>query len=109
MIVKVVEHQFTWKDTGKPHHQYNVYYSTKSSDREFSSRLKRGSRCYPFGWCRMYTFTGTIPKTVLAFLLADDTSVETKYEEYWNSQSGTEKCTTYTSTTLDSRDTLNRG
>lgn len=109
MIAKVVESQLTWKDTGRPHNQYNVFYTTESSDRVFRNRLKSGNDSYPFGWCRMRVFTGTIPKTVLAFILSDDVSVNTEYQKYWNSQSGTIKRTTYTNPALDNHDTLNRG
>ena len=104
MIVKVVERQLTWKDTGRPLHQFDVYHATKRSENVYRNGQPRsfGPRMittkYPWNFCLHRTYTGNLPLTVTRFILgnSEDVTVETEYREHRDSQSGTVKVTTYT-------------
>ena len=104
MIVKVVEQRLTWKDTCKPHIQYDVYYSTESSEREYRDGKPRSfgphmvTTKYPFNFCRRFVHVGgELPMTVLRFIMDDSgkVNVTTGYKEYWLSLNGMVKETTY--------------
>ena len=116
MIVKVRETRLTWKDTGKYHIQYDVFYSTKLSEEIFNKEPRRLAqypyRCYrtsdkyPWHFCRDFVHVGgKMPMTVLKFIMSEDVNVTTSYQESWHAQGGTKKVIEYVLKSRDKKST----